>query len=96
MNLEELVATEDLCTKYSVEGTFIRSLNDSGLLEIITVEKTEYVHCDNISDFEKLRRMHYDLHINIEGLEAVENLLNQVKKLQKSNLQLRNRLNLYE
>ena len=96
MNLEELVATEDLCTKYSVESTFIRSLNDSGLLEIITVEKTEYVHCDNISDFEKLRRMHYDLHINIEGLEAIENLLNQVKKLQKSNLQLRNRLNLYE
>jgi len=96
MNLEELVATEDLCTKYSVEHTFIRSLNDSGLLEIITVEKTEYVHCDNISDFEKLRRMHYDLHINIEGLEAIENLLNQVKKLQKSNLQLRNRLNLYE
>jgi len=96
MNLEELIATEELCTKYRVEHTFIRNLNDSGLLEIITVEKTEYVHCDSISDFEKLRRLHYDLHINLEGLEAIENLLRQVKKLQKSNLQLRNRLNLYE
>jgi len=96
MNLEELIATEELCTKYRVEHTFIRNLNDSGLLEIITVEQTEYVHCDSISDFEKLRRLHYDLNINLEGLEAIEHLLGQVKKLQKSNTQLRNRLNLYE
>ncbi len=96
MNLEELIATDELCTQYSVERTFIHNLHDSGLLEIITVEKTEYVHCDKISDFEKLRRLHYDLNINLEGLEAIENLLRKLKNLQKSNLQLRNRLNLYE
>ena len=58
-----------------------------GCLEIITVEKTDYVHCDKISDFEKLRRLHYDLNINLEGLEAIENLLERkLKDLQKSNI----------
>lgn len=96
MNLEELIATDELCTKYRVEYTFIRNLNESGLLEIIKVEKTEYVHCDKISDFEKLMRLHYDLNINLEGLEAVSHLLDRITNLQHVNVSLRNRLKIYE
>ncbi len=96
MNLENLIATEEICTRYKVEYTFIRSLNESGLIEVITVEKKEYVPYDRISDFEKFRRLHYELDINLEGLEAISHLLDQVKNLQKKNRQLSNRLNLYE
>jgi len=96
MNLEELIATEELCERYKVEHTFIRSLSDSGILEIITVEQREYVHCDMVAEFEKMRRLHYDLEINLEGLEAVHHLLNQLRELQKTNRKLQNRLGLYE
>ncbi|QED38324.1 MerR family transcriptional regulator [Antarcticibacterium arcticum] len=96
MNLEELIATEELCERYKVEHTFIRSLSESGLIEIITIEQREYVHCDRMAEFEKMRRLHYDLEINLEGLEAVHHLLNQLRELQKTNRKLQNRLNLYE
>lgn len=96
MNLEELIAAEELCEKYKVEYTFIRSLSESGLIEVIQVEQREYVHCDKMAEFEKLRRLHYDLEINLAGLEAVQHLLEQVKHLQKANRKLRNRLSLYE
>lgn len=96
MNFNELITTEELCTRYQVEHTFIRSLNESGLLEVIRIEKREYVHCDKIRDFEKMHRLHYDLEINMEGLEAINHLLKQVKKLQKKNQELRNRLGIYE
>ncbi|WP_051119580.1 chaperone modulator CbpM [Gillisia sp. CAL575] len=96
MNLEELIATEELCERYSVEHTFIRSLNNSGLIEVITVEKREYVHCDNMANFEKLLRLHFDLDINLEGLEAIKHLLDRQNKLKEENLALRNRLGLYE
>lgn len=96
MKLEDLIATEELCEKYKVEYTFIRSLKESGLIKIVTLEQREYVPCDKMADFEKMRRLHYDLNINLEGLEAVQHLLNQVIKLQKKNRQLRNRLNIYE
>lgn len=96
MNLEELITTQELCERYSVEQTFIRSLYESGLIQVITVEKKEYVHCDKMADFEKMLRLHYDLQINLEGLEAIQHLLQQVKELKKINLQLRNRLDLYE
>tara|TARA_R100000935_G_C2827711_1_gene163268 strand:- start:311 stop:601 length:291 start_codon:yes stop_codon:yes gene_type:complete len=96
MNLEELIATEELCERYKVEHTFIRSLSESGLIEIITIEQREYVHCDRMAEFEKMRRLHYDLEINLEGIEAVTHLLDQLRELQKTNRRLQNRLNLYE
>ncbi len=96
MNIEDLIATEELCEKYKVEYTFIRSLNESGLIKIVTYEQREYVPCDKMAEFEKMRRLHYDLNINLEGLEAVQHLLKQLKKLQEKNRQLRNRLDLYE
>lgn len=96
MNLEDLIATEELCERYKVEHTFIRSLNESGLIEVITIERREYIPWDHMADFEKMRRLHYELNINLEGLEAVQHLLKQVVKLQKKNQQLKNRLSLYE
>ncbi len=96
MNLNEFVSTHELCERYRVEHTFIRSLSDSGLIEVVEISHLKYIHCDKLSEFEKMRRLYYDLEINVEGLEAIQHLLQQVKQLQKKNRQLRNRLNLYE
>lgn len=96
MNSENLIPAIELCTRYKVEHTFIESLHESGLLEVIIIEKTAYVHYDAIPEFEKMHRLYYDLNINLEGLEAVKHLLQQVQKLQKQNQKLRNRLSLYE
>lgn len=96
MNLKDLITTEELCVRYQVERTFIHSLSESGLIEVVRVEQKEYVHCDNLGEFEKMHRLHYDLNINLEGLEAIQHLLKQVKQLQKDNRRLRNRLDLFE
>lgn len=96
MNLDELITTDELCERYRIEHTFIRSLNNSGLLEVITLEKREYIHCNKMAEFEKMLRLHFDLEINLEGMEAIHHLLEKVNKLKEENLMLRNRLNLYE
>ncbi len=96
MNLEDFISTEEICTRYRVERRFIRSLSESGLLKIVQIEKTEYIPCDEMAEFEKLRRLHYELDINLEGLEAIQHLLQQVSELQKQNRRLKNRLGLYE
>lgn len=96
MSLEELIATEDLCSRYCVERTFIHSLYESGIIEIVKIEEKEYVHWDNLHQFERMRRLHQDLSINTEGLAAIHQLLQQVQDLQKLNQELKNRLDLYE
>lgn len=96
MNLNELIIIEEVCTRYRVERTFIHSLDESGLIEIVRVEQKEYLPTDKIGEFEKMHRLHHDLEINVEGLQAIQHLLKQVKQLQKANRRLKNRLSLYE
>ncbi|SDS44407.1 chaperone modulator CbpM [Gramella sp. MAR_2010_147] len=96
MNKEDLIPAEEICVRYKVERQFVSSLYDSGIIEVITIEETEYVHCDHLANFEKMMRLHNELNINLEGLEAIDHLLKQIQKLQKDNLQLKNRLGLYE
>ena len=96
MRNENLIPAEEICVRYKVERHFVNSLYESGIIEIITVEETEYIHCDHLGEFEKMMRLHKDLDINLEGLEAISHLLRQIRDLQKDNRQLRNRLGLYE
>jgi len=96
MKREDLIPAEEICVRYKVERQFVSSLNQSGIIEIIRIEETEYIHCDHLADFEKMMRLHDDLNINLEGLEAITHLLRQIKELQKDNRQLKNRLGLYE
>jgi chaperone modulatory protein CbpM len=96
MNKQELIPADEICVKYKVERHFISSLYESGLIEVVTIEEQEYIPCDSLVDFERMTRLHRDLEINLEGLEAVHHLLRQIDQLQRDNLNLRNRLGLYE
>lgn len=96
MRNEDLIPAEEICVRYKVERQFVSSLYESGIIEIITVSETEYIHCDHLAAFEKMMRLHRELNINLEGLEAIDHLLKKINKLQKDNVQLKNRLGLYE
>lgn len=86
----------EICKWYKIERTFIQSLHEHGLVQIIEIEQEEVLTPEQIADVEKMIRMHYDLEINIEGIDVVYNLLNQVSDLQGEVRTLRNRLKKYE
>ncbi len=96
MKIEDWIPTEDLCTHYRVERQFIKDLRDNDIIEIRRIERRECIPLEQISEFERMRRLHYDMHINVEGLEVVRNLLEKIEALQREKRQLLNRLNLYE
>lgn len=92
MENEDLIPTEDFCTHHSVEYSFIDSLSDSGLIHITSVRKSSYLHSDELKKLEKFVRLHYDLDINLEGLETINHLLEKVESLQEELRLLRNRM----
>lgn len=96
MRNEELIPADEICVRYQVERQFVSSLYESGIIEIVTLQETEYIHCDHLAEFEKMIRLHKELDINLEGLEAINHLLKQIQDLQKDNVRLKNRLGLYE
>lgn len=96
MRNEEMVAANEFCTSHNVEISFLYSLSESGLLEITNVEETVFINQEQLPELEKLVRLHYDMDINLEGIEAIHHLLQQMKTMQDEMRVLKNKLGLYE
>ena len=96
MSLESYIPIKTICTHYKVETTFLQSLNDYGLIEINTVEKLPCIHQENIKSLESMIRLHDDLHINLEGIDTIMNLLEKIELLQNELRTVKNRLGIYE
>jgi chaperone modulatory protein CbpM len=96
MNTENLIPLDTLCTHYKVEMSFFSNLNEMGMIEIKTIEESQYIHQENIYEIEKMIRMHQELDVNMEGIDVVFNLLQKIDALQNELVSVKNRLRLYE
>ena len=96
MNRENMIPAIEFCTCHSIEIEFLNSLQEAGLIEITTIEETEYIYENQLNDLEKIVRMHYEMDINLEGIETVIHLLERINEMQDEITLLKNRLRLYE
>jgi ubiquinone biosynthesis protein UbiJ len=71
-------------------------LHDFGLVEFTTVKEVQYLRAEDLTELEKMARLHYELDINMEGIDAIKHILQRMDKLQQELNSLKSRLNLYE
>lgn len=93
---KNLIEITSLCSYYEVEFSFIDDLQKNGLIQIVMIEQTQFIHYDQIRDLEKMIRLHNDLNLNIEALDVVFNLLEKEEKLRDELKSLKNKLQIYE
>ena len=84
MENENLVLMTKFCLHYEVEPSFISSLNDFGLITLLEVSNEHYLALDEIIEVEKMARLHYDLGINLEGIDAITSHLKHNTTLQQA------------
>ena len=75
--------------------SFINALQEYELVEITITDDENYLKVNQLHDVEKMMRLHYDLDINIEGIDVIYNLLKQLEELQSQIRTLENKLNAY-
>ncbi|MEO5651056.1 MAG: chaperone modulator CbpM [Ginsengibacter sp.] len=91
MEPEELIPATDFCLYHNIEYSFIHSLEDSGLISVTSIQQSAYIHADEIQKIERFVRLHYDLDINLEGIETINHLLERIEEMQREILELRNK-----
>lgn len=93
METNDLIPAEDFCHYYNVEASFINTLEHSGLIKITSIEHTQFLPLDEIRKLEKIIRLHYDLDINVEGIETIFHLLEKIETMQEEIRVLSNKFN---
>jgi hypothetical protein len=96
MENNELIPVYHFCVTHKIELSFIESLQQYGLVETTTIENQSYFNGSQLDEVEKFVRLYYDLDINLEGIEAIGHLLEKLKEIQARNMELQNRLGIYE
>jgi hypothetical protein len=96
MYTEELILVETFCNYHKVEVSFLTSLQEYGLVEIVNKEDAAYIPESKVKDVEQLVRLHNDLELSPDGLEIVTYLLEQIKNKNEELTKLYNRLRFYE
>jgi hypothetical protein len=96
METTNLILVEKCCSNLDVELSFINSLNDCGLIEIIVLDDQKYIQNEQLKDLERAIHFHYELNINIEGIDVIYNLLQQIHDLHEELRITKNKLNLFD
>ena len=96
MQKEDLIPANQFCSSHNLEVSFIYTLQQYGLLEVATIEETVYLPASELPQAERMARLHSELGINMEGIDAIKHLLKKVEAMQDEIVMLKNRLSLYE
>lgn len=96
MENEQLIPANELCTHYNVELSFINALQEYGLIELTRIEENYFIDTNQLQKLEQYTRWHYELDINLEGIEVIDEMLERIKSMQYEIIALKNKLKLYE
>ena len=95
MQTNNLILIERFCQHHEIDIAFISELQNFGLIEIIVVDENQYLSPEQLLAVEKMIRLHYGLNINIEGIDAIIQLLGRIENLQHELIAAKNRINFF-
>lgn len=78
----ELIIISEYCSQSYIEPEFLFNLEEVGLIELFRSEGDLYIHTSQLGDLERYRRWYYELSINAEGIDVIQNLMNRIDDMQ--------------
>jgi len=91
-----MIILEEFCASHRVEISFIHSLEENGLIETVAINQALYITSNDLPKLEQITRLHQDLNINPEGIDAINHLLKHIEEMKQEIAHLRNRISFYE
>lgn len=83
------ISVEECCSHYNIETAFIDSLEAHGLLHPTVKDKHRYIEHDYLQKLERFINMHYEMDINMEGMEVITRLLDRLEEMQEEMRRMR-------
>lgn len=96
MGNNELISIKKIIVHHNLDETFIENLESYQLIQFVVDDTDKYVNEEQLPVLEQIIRLHYDLHINMEGIDVITQMIGRMETMQQTIQQLENKLRLYE
>lgn len=96
MEREKYILVSHYCQHAHIEDSFVQRLQEYGLVQFEKREDDFFIDEKDITEIERMFRLHHDLGINFEGLDAIKQMLSRLRKMEKEMALLQKKLRLYE
>ncbi|PPL03658.1 chaperone modulator CbpM [Parapedobacter indicus] len=89
---KDVITVKEYCHIHQIEVTFIDYLEESGLVQLTSVNRQRCIPHDALGAVERLVNWHMELEVNPQGLEVANTLYQRVLELQEEIVRLRSAL----
>ena len=90
MKTTNTITISTFCKNYDIPQSFLDNLVQYELVILNSDDETVYILEEQVETIERFIRLHYDLNINFEGLDVINNLMSKIQELQHRINQLEN------
>lgn len=90
------IRIQEFCSNYGIQESFVFDLQEYEVIQIKIIDNEAHVPEEELPILEKMVRMHQELEINPQGLQAIYHLLEKVQNLHEEVNTLRRKLNRFE
>jgi len=90
------ISLTQVSTVYKTDLDFLGQLIDRGILNGELINDELCLSLDHLPLLEKFIRFHYDLNINLEGMEVIHHLLAKIDHLYNENIRLNNSIRYFQ
>jgi hypothetical protein len=96
MQPADMIPATEFCVHHKIELSFIHLLEQHGMIETVVIEECVFLPISELDRLEKMVRLHFELDINLEGIETINHLLQRITNMQEQIVSLSNRLKAWE
>lgn len=96
MKQENYISVKTFCERHGVGESFVYAMYEYEILQVEYEKEKGQLHLEDLPLLEKMVRLHNELDINPEGIQAIHHLLTQVENLQQEVAYLTKKLDALE
>lgn len=96
MDTRNYIRVRQFCSSHNIAESFVRILQEYEVIEMVEINRELHLHEYELPKLEKMLRLHKELEIDPQGLQAVHHLLQKVALLQQEVSTLQRKLNRFE
>ena len=96
MQKENYILIHRYCEHTQIPVDFIYALQEFGFIQTKQIENNVYVQHEDLLEIERIGRLQNELGINLEGIDAINHMMQKMNRLENELRILRDRLKIYE